>query len=63
MVLFFLYHLIDDVTESPDEEQEEGIVVGLFRASDDDEMDNDNSLITYSITSVSPIPPSVRSTS
>ena len=63
MVLFFIYHLVADVTESPDEEQEEGIVVGLFRASDGDEMDNDNSLITYSITSVSPIPPSVRSTS
>lgn len=43
----------------PDEEQVEGIVVGLFQATDGDEMDTANSFITYSIADISPIPASV----
>lgn len=51
-----IYNGIDDVLGFPNEEQAEGIVVAIFQATDGDEMDTDNSFITYSIAAISPIP-------
>lgn len=42
------------VTPSPEEEQEPGYVVATFQATDDDEPNTNNSLITFSIASIVP---------
>lgn len=51
------------LSPSPDEEQPAGNAVARFEATDDDEADTDNSLISYSIVSILPIPASAAAVS